>query len=749
LTMADLFPDRPTRNGGKAAIVATYDYRDEGGNLLFQVCRFDPKDFRQRRPDATQADGWTWSTKGVRRVLYRLPETLAAVQRGQVIHLAEGEKDVAALVQAGFAATCNASGAGKWRTEYTAALKGAGVVIVADKDSPGRKHAADVAAQLRRVAASVKVIELPDVNGKPVKDAADFFAAGGTAADFKSICEQVPEWTAPAQPAPADALAASEAAAAPDGGDFGRLTAWIRGEIVALLLNKDLAPGTRRSLIAKKVVEALCKLGRFYFHADLRDFNSAMFFDSQRKRLERIRSDAFGAWLSGWLNVNRADPLFRFITAEVEGAALSETYSRAIIPEAFWAARPGAVYLSNSDGQVVKVTGDAVALADNGCDGVLFAAGRTLAPWKLCAPEDPFECCSLFHAARCRDGHGPDLLRVWCYSLPTLPRSKPPLVLTGDVGSGKTRTAKGFTELYGLPFLAHKIEERGESQFFVCLDQGGVFIPDNVDTRNRWLADAISNAATDGCSMQRRLYTNSETVILRARAWLVVTSANPSFANDAGLADRLIVVRMERRGDETGDAVLTEEILKHRDAGLSHIACTLQTALADSRPTPPGLNARHPDFASFAVKIGRALGREAETVTALQSAEQDKSAFCLENDGIAAALLAYLSSAGTFTGTAAELVPHLIAIDSELTERLSAKRLGKRLAALWPHLEKALPGATKSKDSHGFTLFNFGAGDQSPPPARQPEMFAPHEPTKAAPPEPEAQPVSAAEEELV
>ena len=109
--LADLFPATPKRNGGKAALVACYDYRDERGNLLFQVCRFDPKEFRQRRPDATQPDGWTWKTQGVRRVLYRLPETLDAIQRGDVIHVSEGEKDCLALVEHGFAATCNPGGA--------------------------------------------------------------------------------------------------------------------------------------------------------------------------------------------------------------------------------------------------------------------------------------------------------------------------------------------------------------------------------------------------------------------------------------------------------------------------------------------------------------------------------------------------------------------------------------------------------------------------------------------------------------
>jgi len=183
--LADLFADRPERNGQAKKIVATYDYRDEFGALLFQVCRFEPKDFRQRRPDLSAKDGWTWKTKGVPRVLYRLPETLAAVKSGQTIFICEGEKDVAALVVNGFAATCNCGGASKWLSSYNGTLARAPVVIIADKDEPGRKHAAQVAKNLDGVAASVRVVELPDFNGSPVKDAGDFFAAGATREDFE------------------------------------------------------------------------------------------------------------------------------------------------------------------------------------------------------------------------------------------------------------------------------------------------------------------------------------------------------------------------------------------------------------------------------------------------------------------------------------------------------------------------------------------------------------------------------------
>jgi hypothetical protein len=72
------------------AIAATYDYCDEQGTVVFQTVRFEPKTFRQRRPDGH--GGWSWSLDGVRLVLYRLPELLAA-GRGEPVYITEGEKD--------------------------------------------------------------------------------------------------------------------------------------------------------------------------------------------------------------------------------------------------------------------------------------------------------------------------------------------------------------------------------------------------------------------------------------------------------------------------------------------------------------------------------------------------------------------------------------------------------------------------------------------------------------------------------
>src|SRR6185437_2936122 len=101
---------------------------------LFQTIRYEPKDFRQRRPDPEAPDGWSWSVKGVRQVLYRLPDVLRAVAEGRTVYIVEGEKDADAAAREGLCATCNAMGSGKWPAELSCHLAGADVVILPDND---------------------------------------------------------------------------------------------------------------------------------------------------------------------------------------------------------------------------------------------------------------------------------------------------------------------------------------------------------------------------------------------------------------------------------------------------------------------------------------------------------------------------------------------------------------------------------------------------------------------------------------
>jgi hypothetical protein len=172
MSAADLFDEPRAQDRGPGfQVMATYTYTDESGAPLFFAERRIPKAFRQYHVRDGQK---IWNLQGVRRVLYRLPQVIEAVKNGQTIYIAEGEKDVHAIEAAGGVATCNPMGAGKWRDEYAAVLAGAAaVVIVADRDDAGRKHAAQIAASLGGVAASVTVAEAAEG-----KDVADHLAAG-------------------------------------------------------------------------------------------------------------------------------------------------------------------------------------------------------------------------------------------------------------------------------------------------------------------------------------------------------------------------------------------------------------------------------------------------------------------------------------------------------------------------------------------------------------------------------------------
>jgi 5S rRNA maturation endonuclease (ribonuclease M5) len=144
LSKRDLYDDR---NG------VTYEYPDGR-----RVHRTAAKRFRQ-----------SGNTKG--RSLYRADR----IGDAATVYVVEGEKDVHAIEAVGAIAVCPAMGAGKAdRFDWTP-LRGKHAIIVADKDEPGRQHAAQVASQLRGVTVSVDVVQ-----AAVGKDAADHIAAGKT-----------------------------------------------------------------------------------------------------------------------------------------------------------------------------------------------------------------------------------------------------------------------------------------------------------------------------------------------------------------------------------------------------------------------------------------------------------------------------------------------------------------------------------------------------------------------------------------
>lgn len=170
-----------------------YDYRGETGEVLYRIERKQTgaqKDFLQHGPDGRggfhAAKG---CMRGVRRVLYRLPELLAA-DPSLPVFLCEGEKNADRVARDGLIATTNSGGAGSFDQQYVQALADRRVVILEDNDQAGRDRTAKILPMLEGVAKTVAVLRF---GGCDKDDVCDWLARGNSTFDLELKAEDALE----------------------------------------------------------------------------------------------------------------------------------------------------------------------------------------------------------------------------------------------------------------------------------------------------------------------------------------------------------------------------------------------------------------------------------------------------------------------------------------------------------------------------------------------------------------------------
>ena len=284
-------PKKPTRGEALVAdgyaLVVTYTYTDEDGAPLYFVDRYEretpggkvEKSFVQRSPTAE-------NLHGVRRVLYNLP----AVVKSRQVFIVEGEKDVETMRRLNLVATTNSGGGKYWQADFNPFFEGKEVVIIPDNDEVGHAHAAALLAQIKPLAASVKVVE---VSKLPKGDITDYIEKeGGTVA---SLLEMVKDAPIADIPEDADVLRAKELNAEP-------LRNWVWGEPTVK------GHGDKQRTITPKLprgVDEVCAEVRSRFLNFPRRLGSVLFdytrnADPKKRIILKIASkDEFKAWVNG------------------------------------------------------------------------------------------------------------------------------------------------------------------------------------------------------------------------------------------------------------------------------------------------------------------------------------------------------------------------------------------------------------------------------------------------------------------
>lgn len=147
---------------------AIYDYHDNFGHLVYQVLRYEPKAFRQRK--INDLGEFEWSMQGIKRYPYNLTSLLQ--RPSEVLWWVEGEKDVENLRPFCLAST-SSGGSNAWKKEIASFIPQRIIIVIPDKDMPGQAYAENVRdALLLEPTRTVIMSDVPD----GFKDVSDYLA---------------------------------------------------------------------------------------------------------------------------------------------------------------------------------------------------------------------------------------------------------------------------------------------------------------------------------------------------------------------------------------------------------------------------------------------------------------------------------------------------------------------------------------------------------------------------------------------
>ena len=690
---------------GPRSLVATYDYRDEQGVLLFQALRYDPKGFSQRRPDGT--GGWINDVQGVRRVLYRLPELLAGIERGETVYLVEGEKDVENLRTHGLCATCNAGGAGKWRPEYSKALRGAKVVLLPDNDEAGRAHVAKAGASLQGVAATIQMLALPNLPEKG--DVSDWLAAGGTAAALVELVGAAPAF----EPKQSGSEKPSRGPRRSGGEDDEPSTAQqlvLIGRQTERFRSTGDDQAFARFTIAGKTGGTL-----------------------PHKETWPIRSRAFREWLARQFyeqtervpNSQATEDALRVLEGDCrfEGEGHTLEVRVALDPQdrlTVW------LDLADDGWRALRVTSSGWQIVNE--PPILFRRYSLANP--QAEPTSGGSIETLRDFLNIRDQDAWVQLVVWLVAslLPNI--AHPVLVVHGEQGCAKSTLMRLLSALIDPSKTPLRVEPRDVGEWVQTGQHSWLITLDNVSKLPPWLSDAICRAVTGEGFTKRQLYTDGEDVIITFRRVMALTGIEV-VAQRADLLDRSILLALspilpDKRRSETN---VLHDFEEARPAILGALLDILSKVLAILPSVKLERSPRMADFARVGVAVECVLGWPQDTFLrayAANVAAQHEEA--LEASPFALALRTFMQDRQEWTGTATNLLKVLdefkSAPDTARAWPKDGRGVSSQLKRLAPNLRAI--GLDYSQHRSGsarqFTLYKIALPDGTGDFASQPSF---------------------------
>jgi len=410
----------------------------------------------------------------------------------------------------------------------------------------------------------------------------------------------------------------------------------MRRIIGAIRQNKDVPRDLLPMHVYNRVFDLESRIGSTFIYANGKPY----FLDGMSRRLFEIdpKNADFTGLLGSRYTLFSSDKLTHEVISRLDAFTREQGIRREIRRFAYYDTRKQVLYLSRYDGTCYRLDGTyghgggghGFPIVNNG-DGVLFYDDDRGVPCNPIISAHgkllPTLIDDLQYAETTGGGLTPKsqrcLLAIWTFALafPDLLPAKPLLLIEGQKGSGKTAAIQRIQlAIHGRAF-PRSIGKHDEEGFGVTLLRSGpVTLIDNVDTYLEWFQDALCAYATGGGWKRRKKYSDSDEIEIHPQSFIALATRNPSTFQRDDVADRCLIIRLERRQDRANYlplSMLMDQIHQHRAVLYGEWLYYLNEIVARLRARTVDAPVAHrlADFAHLAHVVAAVLNDETRAYT--------------------------------------------------------------------------------------------------------------------------------------
>jgi hypothetical protein len=369
--------------------------------------------------------------------------------------------------------------------------------------------------------------------------------------------------------------AGNSSGAAPGGGNSGGSgpssdpQAWTRQQVWMIRYHKKFNEDQKRRILHNFVSTQENRKtpnGAFLRTADKRAF----LLEGRLCRLYRIdeKDPEFCGYMLQAYGLNISESITRHLVSSLKYGTIAAGLHREVRRFAHWDRAERTLWISRYDGTCYQINGQEVVIRPNGYGPAVFLdddGGYNCDVPQKTGPEvgnhhELFKRLidDLQYVPTRAGGMSPatqkTCLGIWLFTVafPDLMPTKPLLLVEGEMGSGKTFALQRIAMTLHGKYAPLTVPKKEDPDFGVKILRSPIAIIDDVNDPVEWLRDTLCTYVTGGKWSRRMLFSDDKEHVIKPEAFLSITTNNPQTFRQGQVADRCLILKLERRADKAG-----------------------------------------------------------------------------------------------------------------------------------------------------------------------------------------------------